>query len=86
MSGDRSGCLFSLGARSAAGCSGKASFGDASGGVRGVVIGEGEKSGCEGCGGEWAGDVGVGEMWVGEESNGCVESVDLSGSAVGGVG
>ena len=56
------------------------------GGVRGVVIGEGKKSGCEGCGGEWAGDVGVGEMWVGEESNGCVERVVLSGCAVGGVG
>ena len=49
-------------------------------------MGEGEKSGCEGCGGEWAGDVGVGEMWLGEESIGCGESVDRSGSAVGGVG
>ena len=86
MSGDRSGCLFSLGARSAAGGSGNASFGNSSGGVRGVVVGEGEKSGCEGCGGECSGDVGVGEMWVGEDSKGCVKRVDLSGCGAGGVG
>ena len=82
MSGDLSGCLFSLGARSAAGSSGTSAVGDFAGDVGGVVIGEGEKSGCEGGGGENAGEVGVGEMWVGEESKRCVESSACCGSAV----
>ena len=71
MSEGGSGCLFSLGARSAAGCGGKASCEDASCGDRGVVVGEGEKSGCDGCGGVLAGEVGVGEMWSGVEGRGC---------------
>ena len=85
MSEGSSGCLFSLGARSAAGCSGKASCGDASCGDIGVVVGEGEKSGCDGCGGVLAGDVGVGEMWFGVEGRGCGGGVIFSGSVAGGV-
>ena len=83
MSEGRSGCLFSLGARSAAGCSGKASCGDASCGDRGVVVGEGERSGCDGCGGVLAGDVGVGEMWFGEESRGCGGGVTNGPKCIG---
>ena len=60
MFGDFSGCLFSLGARSAAGSGGTSAVGDFAGDVGGVVVGEGEKSGCEGGGGEPAGEVGVG--------------------------
>ena len=48
VSGDLSGCLFSLGARSAAGSSGTSAVGDFAGDVGGVVIGEGEKSGGSG--------------------------------------
>ena len=85
MSEGGSGCLFSLGARSAAGCGGKASCGDASCGDTGVVIGEGEKSGCDGCGGVLAADVGVGEMWFGVEGRGCGGGVIFSTSVGGGL-
>ena len=81
MSESGSGCLFSLGARSAAVCGGKTSCGDT-----GVVVGEGEKSGCDGCGGVFAGDVGVGEMWFGVEGRGCGGGVIFSGSVGSGVG
>ena len=80
MSKGGSGCLFSLGARSAAGCGGKTSCGDTSCGDTGVVVGEGEKSGCDGCGGVFAGDVGVGEMWVGVGGRGS------GGGVIGSVG
>ena len=61
MLGDFSVCLVSVGARSAAGSGGTSAVGDLAGEVGGVVLGEGEKSGCEGGGGEAAGEVGVGE-------------------------
>ena len=60
VSGGLSVCLFSVGARSAAGSGGTSAVGDFAGDVGGVVVGEGEKSGCEGGGGEPAGEVGVG--------------------------
>ena len=85
MSEGSSGCLFSLGARSAAGCSGKASCGDASCVDRGVVVGDGEKSACDGGGGVLAGEVGVGEMWSGMEGSGCGGGVTFAGSVSGGV-
>ena len=78
-----SGCLSSLGARSAASCSGEASCGDMSCVDRGVVVGEGEKSACDGGGGVLAGDVGVGEMWFGEGSRGGGGGASCSRSAGG---
>ena len=50
---------------------------------RGVVVGEGEKSACDGGGGVLAGDVGVGEMWFGEESRGGGGGASFSRSAGG---
>ena len=47
--------------RSAAGRGSASAGGDRCGEVGGVVLGEGEKSGCESGGGEAAGEVGVGE-------------------------
>ena len=49
----------------------------------GVVVGEAEKSGCDCCGGVFAGDVGVGEMGFGVEGKGCG---DVVGSGVGSSG